>query len=1075
MTMNGKYGLGALALAMITLCVPASAERAVRDPATPLWMRMPAVSPDGTTIAFTYRGKLWVVPVEGGEARALTDDGYRARGPVWAPNSRAVAFSADVVNSGDVYLAPLDGGAISRLTQHSRKEWPVAFASDGAQVLYASDGVGTPEVTFYDGIGFGAHGPLRAVSVAGGRSTVAMPLPVREAALSPDGRFIAYPFLRSFEVAERKRQIADSTSDIWIFDRDSGTHRQLTTHRGTERSPVFSPDGVTLYFTAEMPEGWNGDVDAAAVSTNVWRQPADGSGPPQQVTFHKELPVRGLSVAVDGTLVYGFDGEIWRLSPGANEPQKVAIRIAQGTLLPNLIPRSVNDQVTEVVVSPNGSELALIARGDIFVVSLPDGTTRRITATPYAERSVSFAPDGRTLLYAAEKHGDWDLFETRILRAEDVSFAAAAELEENLLLNGTNDLLQPLYSPQGDRVAYRDARTALRVLDLSSGESVEVIPEGATYSYVEGDLSHAWSPDGRYLLSQLGFELGNPEIGLVDLSDGTLYNVSRNGFADSDAAFSADGRMVYWQTDRFATRSLNEQAAAQDVVATFLTREGQRAFVTGSGDEGAVPDFAGAPDRTLRLTSGSLPVQYYTLNADGSRLTVVARADDGSALVHAIDPLSGAARTVAVLPQVSGEEALATDSAGDFLYRVSGTGIVRYDLASGAETHIDFDTTAPRDLRAEMEYLFAHQWRFVEQKFYDAGMHGVDWTRVRNLYARHLPHISNWGDFAELMAEMQGELNASHMFSMFRGGEPYWDATATLGLDYDDTHQGAGARIAGVLRGGPADMPGSLLSPGVMILAIDGTPITAETEIHSLLNHKAGRRVRLSLQSPDGTANTEEMVIPAPAAAEIGLAYNRWVESRREMVADLSDGRLAYVHLPGMDEDAMRTIYSELKGRYQDAEAAIIDVRFNHGGNIHDQLLAFLTGPEPIGVVTRNGVQVGQSPFTRWTRPSAVLVNAFSYSDGSIFPKVYQRAGVGPIIGDRVPGTGTAVYTASQLEPQLSFGVAQIGFRGTDGTFLENLEIVPDVHVPTEPNAIMERRDPQLERAVAEMLAALDG
>src|SRR5690606_8686167 len=143
---------------------------------------------------------------------------------------------ADVVNSGDVYLAPLDGGAISRLTQHSRKEWPVAFASDGAQVLYASDGVGTPEVTFYDGIGFGAHGPLRAVSVAGGRSTVAMPLPVREAALSPDGRFIAYPFLRSFEVAERKRQIADSTSDIWIFDRDSGTHRQLTTHRGTERS-----------------------------------------------------------------------------------------------------------------------------------------------------------------------------------------------------------------------------------------------------------------------------------------------------------------------------------------------------------------------------------------------------------------------------------------------------------------------------------------------------------------------------------------------------------------------------------------------------------------------------------------------------------------------------------------------------------------------------------------------------------------------------------------------------------------------------------------------------------------------
>jgi tricorn protease len=176
-----------------------------------------------------------------------------------------------------------------------------------------------------------------------------------------------------------------------------------------------------------------------------------------------------------------------------------------------------------------------------------------------------------------------------------------------------------------------------------------------------------------------------------------------------------------------------------------------------------------------------------------------------------------------------------------------------------------------------------------------------------------------------------------------------------------------------------------------------------------------------------------------------------------------------------MNDTEMRKVYAELMGRYGKAEGAIIDVRFNLGGFLHDQLVAFLTGTRHSGPYTRNGVDLGLSPFDRWARPTALLQNAFSYSDGSIFPAYYKREALGPIVGDRVPGTGTAVYDIAQLEPRLSLAVAQLGFRTKEGVFFENTEIVPDILVPTEPTFIVQNRDPQLEAAVAALLAEIDG
>jgi tricorn protease len=321
---------------------------------------------------------------------------------------------------------------------------------------------------------------------------------------SADGTRLLYTDQRSIENEWRKHHQSDATRDIWLADLRSGTHRRLTDHRGEDRNAVWSPQGDAMLWLSER-----------SGSFNVWRQPLQG-GQPQQVTFHQHHPVRFLSSARDGTLAYSYDGELWRLPAGSTQPQRVAVTLRPVAPAGGEVNVRLNEQATELVVSPNAPEVAFVARGDVFVASLLSGAVRRITATPAQERSVSFSPDGRRLLYASERGGTWDVFEARLRRPDDLMFSGVAPFDEVRVIGGDSDNFQPVYSPDGKRIAYRADRNTLRVHDLSTKTSVEVLSRDAVYSYTDGDLNFAWSPDGRWLATRTGFSTGNAEIELVD-------------------------------------------------------------------------------------------------------------------------------------------------------------------------------------------------------------------------------------------------------------------------------------------------------------------------------------------------------------------------------------------------------------------------------------------------------------------------------------------------------------------------------------------------------------------------------
>ena len=367
-------------------------------------------------------------------------------------------------------------------------------------------------------------------------------------------------------------------------------------------------------------------------------------------------------------------------------------------------------------------------------------------------------------------------------------------------------------------------------------------------------------------------------------------------------------------------------------------------------------------------------------------------------------------------------------------------------------------------------YIFDHAWRQFKEKFYVEDMHGVGWDFYYKEYKKFLPFINNNYDFAEMLSEMLGEMNASHTGCGYRTNFKGSDQTSYLGLFYDYGYTADdGLRVAEVIQGGPLDKASSKIRPGVVIEKIDGKSVTDSIDFYILLNRKVGNPVLLSVFDPSTKTRWEETAKPITSGQENELLYKRWVNNRREEVSKLSEGKIGYIHIRAMNDASMRTAFEEALGRNIGKDALIIDTRFNGGGNIHEQLSDFLSGKKYMDIIP-HGQYVGSEPYDKWVKPSIVLIGESNYSDAHLFPVAYKLKGTGKTLGMPVPGTGTFVWWEAQIDPTLVFGIPMGGWRTPDGKFCENNQLEPDVKVQNEPDIISSGHDQQIEAAVKELL-----
>ena len=1040
------------------------------------WLRYPAISPDGQSVAFALGGQIWLVDAKGGEATPLTSSDFYATRPVWSPDGKRIAFACKRNGNFDVFVTEMDGGTPRRLTFHSANDLPYAFSADGRTIYFGSNRMGSPETELIGA--YRGSTQLYSVPADGGAVTMLLPTPALDVAISPDGQSLVYDNCPVFENEWRKGGISDGTRDLWLYDFSTGKSRQLTKNRGEDRNGFFAPDGKSLYYLSEQ----------AGSSFNVWQLGLETGAEPKQITHHQGRPVRFVSLAKNGTLVYAYDGALWRRDAIGGEARRLEINIRQAPLVSGSFAASANPYVSEIVTRPDGPEVAIVARGEIYAVSTGSGRARRITNTPAFEQHVSFSPDGRRLLYCSEREGASEIYEVALPEGR-AGFTAPGALEEKRIVASKVDLLFPAYSPDGQRIAFYENRNCIKVWDRAHNTTATALPPGYIYSYLDGDLSYNWSPDGRYLLATVGSIAGDLDIALCDATGKKApVNLSQSGYANMNPAFLPDGQSVLWASDRLGLRGSDGTGGQVDLFIAHLTQESYDAFKlarSGTANPASTntnattnsaatwePQADGIAHRITRLTPSSLAAVLLAKALPGGNDLLLVGVNNAMQLVgYRVGLTSESFQQIFTKPP--SVVAVSMAPGGDALYGVGQAGIERISLANGNSSQIPFDAQLDYDPRGEMAWLFQHCWQMTKLKFYQPAMHGRDWDAIGADYRRYLPSLQQWEDFCDLMGEMAGELNASHMGCSWHHQPTLADATAALGIYMDNEYAGPGVKVKEILIGGPCDFAVKPIAPGSIITELDGVPVLHNEQLNSLLNRKTGTPVELAVAANPGATPVRVVVTPISAEAEKDLAADRWMARRRAMTETLSGGRLGYLYLSEMNQENYQRAVDYTFGEGRDKDGLVIDIRYNGGGNLHDQLVTLFTGEITADFYARDGYHASRIPKDRWGKPSILLANGSSYSDGSIFPHLYQRLKIGPIVGARVPGTGTAVWWMELLNGDIKYGIPQLGAKDQQTGWYENSEIVPDILVFNTPDDVAAGRDVQLETAVQRMLKDL--
>ena len=1061
----------------------------------PLWMRHCVISPDGWQIAFTYKGDIYTVDTGGGKARQITSSrGYDTH-PVWSPDGKSIAFASDREGSMDVFIVGRDGGVPRRLTSHSGNEVPVAFRDNdhvlfGAAVMPDAGDMTFPSAQFPQ---------VYEVSTEGGRPVMFSSVPMEDISISPDGRSFLYHDRKGYEDAWRKHHTSSITRDIWLCTAAVGRERRfrkITTFDGEDRTPVWAQDGKSFYYLSER-DG----------SFNIYRSDIEGRNI-TRLTSHTGHPVRFLSAAKDGTLCYGFNGEIYTLKEG--EPaKKVAVSIVADTYDRHLVKQLKSSGATEISVSPDGKEVAFVMRGDVYVTSVEYKTTKQITDTPEQERDIDFSPDGRSIVYASERDGLWQIYQTSLVDKDDKLFTYANDFKEERLVNSSYTSFQPQYSPDGREVAFLQNRTELRVLNLKT-KAVRTVMDGKfEYSYSDGDQWFEWSPDSRWLLSGYIGHGGwnNKDVALVNASgNGEIHNLTQSGYTDGDAKWVLGGKAMIWKSDRAGYRSHGSWGSEDDVYIMFFDLDAYEHFRMSKEETALLEeaekkekendakkedekkkgkrnadekekkdvveplefDLENCRDRIVRLTVNSSRLGDAVLSAKGDKLYYQAAFEDGYDLwVHDLKEN----KTSIVMKNI-GYGAMITDKKQENLY-ICNSSIKKVNMEKGESKNVEFNALFNYRPYEERQYMFDHIWKQVEDKFYVADLHGVDWKGYYNSYRRFLPHINNNYDFQEMLSEMLGELNGSHTGARYYAPGASFQ-TACLGAFYDNEYTGDGLKIKEIIAKGPFAVKKTDVTEGCIIEKIDGEKIQTGMDYYPLLEGKAGKKVLLSVYNPETKKRFDVTVKAISAGEQSDLLYRRWVRRNEQLVEKLSGGRVAYVHVQGMNSPSFRTVYSELLSeKNRTKEAVIVDTRHNGGGWLHDDLVTLLNGKEYQRFVPR-GQYIGSDPFNKWLKPSCVLVCEDNYSNAHGFPWVYKELGIGKLIGTPVPGTMTAVWWERQIDPSIVFGIPQVGCMDMRGEYLENKELQPDIEVYNSPEEMLRGEDRQLEAAVKEMLKTIE-
>ncbi|MBI1331358.1 MAG: PDZ domain-containing protein [Armatimonadetes bacterium] len=1026
-----KLFSGALALVMASAALAGPIKR----------IQYPAISPDGSTVLFSWQNDIWSVARTGGMATRLTVHAAIDSRPVWFRDGSRVAFASARYGSTDIFTMRPDGTDLRRVTYDSSAEIPTSVSPDGRFI--------------YGQTNLWSRGDLFRVPVIGGDLQRLTSHPF-EAPFAPfvsaDGTKVYYNRGSYRETAWQKPTMQSSAlPEIWVADNTVplSNHRRLTNNEFTDLTPQVMPDGTI--FAVTNRGGF----------PNVWRL---GKGD-VELTHHKDGTSRNLTVSRDGRYIsYEFESALWVYDTTKDTDVEVPVTVPDDSRTNPIEEISLAGGIEQMAVSPDGKRVAAYARGDIFLLPEKGGTTRRLTTNPARDYSPQWL-NPKTIVYTA--------MEDSRRRLKTVTVDGVVK---DFIVDPSAEIHTPVVSPDGKTVAYHKGGDEIWLAD-AEGKNAHLLVKGNFRNALDGGVpTFSWSPDNAYIATTL-LVGRRTDVALVDVKTGkttvVAKMVDRPQKGDvSVPQFTPNGRALFFTSPEFDFPDL----FIVDLVPPDVTfsEDDLDKIDTPPSKEKVAPEvkiYEPNLDKRLRRLTNRMCAGAVA-NPDGKSL--IALTDEG---LQSIDVATGKRTTL--MPDTAIATIQSIQAANGKVYVINNGRMATLSTAGPAASFapISFNAQYSVDARDEEKALFEEVWWAMGQLYYDPGMNKKDWNGIRDKYAKIVPYAYDRSDFYRLMGEMMEELDSSHLGSTappadYPGSND--EATAFLGIDLDPVALGRNEAVVGrVVPNSPADQPYSLLKVGDAIKEVDGEAV-GSTPLAALLNRKLLKKVDLTIER-DGKRQ-HVLIKPGSNALRSELEYEAFIDGQREMVHKLSNDRLGYLHIRAFDQTSLDKFLREIRTEGEGKKGMIIDVRFNGGGSTAVDVLGVLIKRPWMMRSTRGdfGLKLSENIFRgdALEQPTALMENTFSFSNAEVITEGFRALKLGPIIGERTPGylIGTGAYS---LWDGGRIRMPAIGAYAVNGTNLENNGRKPDHTVWFDPNAWMQGRDLQTERAVVELLKSV--
>lgn len=989
----------------------------------------PALSPDGTRISFSYYGDIWVVDASGGRAERLTvSEGYESTS-FWSPDGQWLAFVTDRWGSDDICVIPVDGSSPSRrLTYYSTYDDLFGWTPDGEYVVFES---------FRQTL----RPSLYRISRHGGLPEMVTGFTAREVCFLPDGKSIFY--MRGGAAWWRRRYQGSASQDIWFKKLPDGDSQRITDSPRRDGYPMYSQVDDKIYFLSNRSD------DAI---NNLWRMNQDGTMA-EQLTFEKE-DIHFPEISWDGSIIaYECCGYIYTYDVASGEQEKITITVVEDFKENPFYLETFTKDASEFVLSPDEKELAFVVRGDIFVMQLKEGTPEkvvRLTETSFIEKHVSWHPEKELLVYSSMEDGDLDIC-TIEPKTED-KFYDDLLFKTERLLNTEESEAKPLFSPNGEMIAYFKNREQLYIMNKDGTESRKLCPDNDV-------LWIDWSPDSKWITFSRT-TLGWREDIFVVAVDGTMgcVNISNHPNDDYKPMWSSDGRRIAFASRdavgnlwmKYVFLKKEDEQKEQD----YWEKENEDSL---EEDITVQIDFDDIEDRIHTVTKVLGWYNYVAQSPDGKQFAIYSNNQESND-IWTVDWLGKELKRI-TKTNVRPRMFLVSKDRKKIVY-LSGAGMLfSADIASTQSKPLGFTVEIGIDRLLEREQVFNEAWWALQDGFYDSDFHGVDWQAMYHKYKDRALHTRTTRDFHSVVRLMMGELNASHL-GIYKSREMR-ETTGALGIVYDAQYTGDGVRVKRIIPDSPLDKQEIDVHPGDVITHINGTALVQGGNFYSLLRNKNGKDVMLTVR--DNGEERDIKVRPRTPWAILQLVNDQWIKANRDRVHTEGGGQLGYLYIASMGGSDLRKFEQDLY-KEMDKEGLIIDIRYNGGGNIHDEILNILRRTSYMYSIERDGRKEYYSLF-RWDKPTVLIINEHCFSDAEIFPAGFKELGLGTVVG--VPTFGAVIGTRDiRLVDGSGFRVPGTGWFTLTGENLENTPVEPDIYVENTPEQDGVSNDHQLTRAI---------